>query len=75
MEFCAELVFVFIDIVEDRLDVKECLISMGDITTAIGWLHKAQKPAPNNHPQLTLVKTRLQIQMSGLLIDKENLLY
>ena len=47
---------------------------MGYSTTAIGWLRKAHKPAPNEHPQLTLSKTRLQKQLVDLLIDNYHLL-
>ena len=75
MEFCAELVSIWIDIIEDTLDDDECLLSMEERRTAIEWLRKAQNPAPNDHPQLTLAKTRLQSQMSDLLIDNEHLLY
>ena len=69
LELCAELVSIWIDIVEDTLDDEECLISMGDSTTDIGWLHKARKPTPNNHPQLTLAKTILQRQLTDLIIN------
>ena len=56
MEFCTEIVSIWIDIVEGTLDDEEFVLSMGDTTTAIGWLHKAHKPAPNKHPQPTLEK-------------------
>ena len=56
LELYAELVSIWIDIVEDALDGEECLLSMGDITKAIGWIHKAHKLAPNEHPHLTLRK-------------------
>ena len=39
------------------------------------WLHKSRKPNPNEHPQLTLEKKRLQKQLSDLLIDNKHLLY
>ena len=48
---------------------------MGYRTTAIGWLHKESKPAPNKHPQLTLAKKRPQRQLTELIIDNEHLLY
>ena len=48
-EFCAELVSIWIDIVEDTLNEKEYLLSIGDIKTSIKWFHKAHKPAPNKH--------------------------
>ena len=53
---CAELVLIWIDKVEDTLYDKECLLSMGDSTTAIGSLQKARKTVPKEHPQLTLRK-------------------
>ena len=75
LEFCEELVSIWIDIIEDTLDDNACLLSMGDIPTAIGWLHKAHTPAPNENPQSTLAKTRLQRKLTYLLIDNEHLMY
>ena len=69
-EFCAEIVSIWINIVEDTLDDEECLISMWDRKTAIGWFHKACKLAHNYRPHLTLIKTRLQRELADLLIDK-----
>ena len=57
------------------MDDKESLLYMGDITTDIGWLHKAHKHAANNHPQLILAKKILQRQLVDLLIDNYHLLY
>ena len=73
MEFCAELVLIWIDIVEDTLDDEEFLLYMGESTPAIGWLQI--KPTPNKHPQLTLAITILQRQLADLLIDNEHLMY
>ena len=36
LEFCAELVLIWIDILEKTTDDEEFLLSMGDITTDIG---------------------------------------
>ena len=74
LEFCVEILSIWINIVEYTLDDEECLLFMGDSTTAIGWLHKARKPAPNKHPQLTFMKTRLQRKLTDLLIDNDHLL-
>ena len=60
---------------EDILYGEEYLISMGDRTTAIGWLHKARKLDTNKQPQLILKKIRLKRQLADLLIDNKNLLY
>ena len=58
LELYSELVSIYIDIVEETLDDKECLLSMGYSTTAIRWIHKARKPDPNDHPQLNLAKNK-----------------
>ena len=60
LEFCAELVSIWINIVEETLYDEECILSMGDSTKAIGCLHKARKPAPNKHTHITLAKMILQ---------------
>ena len=57
------------------MDDKESLLYMGDITTDIGWLHKAHKPDPNDNPQLNLRKTRPQRQLADLIISNKHLLY
>ena len=75
MELCAEIVSIWIDIAEVTLYDEECLICMGDITTAIGWLQKSHKPAPDEHKHLTLAKTRIQRQLADLVIYNEHLLY
>ena len=69
LEFCAEIILIWVDIVEDALDDEEYLLSMEDSTTATGWLRKAHKPAHNEHPQITLTKTILQRQLADLIID------
>ena len=75
LEFCAELVSIWIDIAEDTLDEEEYLLSMGDSTTYIGCINKSRKPDPNEHLQTTLAKMRPQRQLADLLIDNKHLLY
>ena len=57
------------------MNEEKFILYMGGSTTAIGWLHKACKPAPKKHPPLILAKTRLLRQLTDLLIDNEHLLY
>ena len=75
LEFCAELLSIWINIVEDTMYDENCLLYMRYRTTAIRWLHKSHTPATNDNPQLTLAETRLQRQLVDILIDNEHLLY
>ena len=48
---------------------------MGDSKTAIWCIHKELKHYPNENPQLTLSKKRLQGQLVELIINNKHLLY
>jgi len=42
LEFLGELVGPWIDIIEGTLGQEECILSMGDSSTAIGWIHRSR---------------------------------
>ena len=41
LEFLAEIICIWIDILEDQMEKYDCCLAFGDNTSAIGWLHKS----------------------------------
>lgn len=41
LEFIAEIVCIWLDVVEGRMEKYDCCLSFGDNTSAVSWLHKS----------------------------------
>ena len=41
LEFLAELICIWIDIKEGRMNTHDCCLSLGENTSAVGWMHKS----------------------------------
>jgi hypothetical protein len=42
LEFMAEIACIWDNIIDGRLYPKDCLLTFGDSTTAMGWIHKSK---------------------------------
>ena len=66
LEFCVEILSIWINIVEYTLDDEEFLLSV---------VPQSTQTHPKEHPHHTIAKTILQRELEDLLIDNEHLLY
>ena len=41
LEFMADIICIWVDILENEMDTFDCYLSLGDNTSAIGWMHKS----------------------------------
>lgn len=39
LEFLAEVICIWVDIINKRLGIDDCVLCFGDSMTAMGWLH------------------------------------
>eukprot|EP00979_Chaetoceros_neogracilis_P013087 scaffold3660_cov246-Chaetoceros_neogracile.AAC.3 len=75
LEFLAELIGVWIDIIDDDLGDEECLLPMGDSSTAVGWIHRSRIPQPDQCSHAYEMKTKVARKFADLMIDNNHLLY
>jgi hypothetical protein len=50
LEFVAALISVWVEISTEKVSKEECFLALGDNTSAIGWLHKANIDETKNLP-------------------------
>jgi hypothetical protein len=53
LEFLASIITVWQPIINKHTNEEECFLSLGDNTSSVGWLHKANTDNSNNLPLFT----------------------
>ena len=71
LEFIASLVSIWIDIAEQNTKPFDCLLAMGDSTTAIGWLQMGENMAVDDFQ----ARTKVARKLASLMIDNDMYLY
>ena len=41
LEFIAEIVCIWLDMLEDKMDLDNCCLALGDNASAVGWIYKS----------------------------------
>ena len=69
------MVSIWIDIFEKRISKQDCLLAMGDSTTAMGWLRRTNFRDDNESNQEWIVKQDVARKLAELILDLETVLY
>jgi hypothetical protein len=75
LEFLAILVSVWLDIIEGDVKALDCLLVMGDSTTAVGWLHKTRIMNKDMKVEDFQARTKVARKLATLVIENNLCLY
>ena len=75
LEFLIHVVSIWIDILKKKVSKEDCLLSMGDSTTAMGWLRRSNFRAKDESDQEWIVKQDVARKLAELILDSELVLY
>ena len=75
LEFLAILVSVWLDIIEESVKPLDCLLVMGDSTTAVGWLHKTRIMKKDMQVDDFQAQTKVARKLATLIIENNMCLY
>jgi hypothetical protein len=75
LEFLAILVSVWLDILEGDVKPLDCLLVMGDSTTAVGWLHKTRIMHKDMKIEDFQARSKVARKLATLVIENNLCLY
>ena len=75
LEFLTQVVSVWIDIVENKSTDEDCILCMGDSTSAIGWLRRSNFRAKDENDVEWEVKQSVARKLANLVLDTNTVLY
>ena len=75
LEFLAELVAVWTDILEEDLDPFECFLAGGDSSTAIGWIHRTRAKPDNILMEDYIARQTVARKFAEILIEHDHMFY
>ena len=75
LEFLATLIALWLDIVEGTLKPIDCVLIMGDSTTAMGWLHRTRIQQPDVSEKDYVARTKIARKAAELVWNKKVCLY
>ena len=59
LEFIAQLVSIWIDVIENKIQPLDCLLGMGDNTASMGWLRRSNFRENDENDQEWLAKQKV----------------
>ena len=75
LEFIAQLVSIWLDKIEGKLDKQECLLAMGDNTASMGWLRRSNFRENEEHDTEWLAKQSVARKVAEIILDSDTCLY
>jgi hypothetical protein len=75
LEFIACLIAIWLDIIEGTASPLDCILVMGDSTTAIGWVHKTQVKKKDMIECDFQARTTIARKITQLMLDNNMCLY
>ena len=75
LEFLASIICIWLDILKGRVPPESCLLSMGDSTTAAGWLRKSNFKEDDENDVETTVKLITARHLANLILHAKACLY
>ena len=75
LQFLIHVVSIWIDILEKRISKQDCLLVMGDSTTAMGWLRRTKFQYDDESNHEWIVKQDVARKLAELVLDSETVLY
>jgi hypothetical protein len=75
LEFLAQLISIWIDVLENRTKPQDCLLGMGDSTAAMGWLRRSNFRENNEADIEWLVKQQVARKVARVVLQADAVLY
>ena len=75
LEFIAQLVGIWIDVLEGRITHMQCLLAIGDSTSAMGWLRRSNFRASDEESHDWIAKQRVARKLASLVLTSGTVLY
>ena len=75
LEFIAQLISIWIDVLEGRTEAQDCLLGMGDSTAAMGWLRRSNFREKHEKDVEWLVKQQIARKVASVILQAEAVLY
>jgi hypothetical protein len=75
LEFITQVVCIWIDILEGKVKKHDCLLGLGDSTSAMGWLRRSTFREKIEGDQDWLAKQKVARKLADLVLDSETVLY
>ena len=75
LEFIAQLISIWIDILEKKIEPLDCLLGMGDNTASMGWLRRSNFRENEEHDLEWLAKQKVARKVATLVLDSGTTLY
>ena len=75
LEFMAQLVSIWIDVIEKKIQPLDCLLGMGDNTASMGWLRRANFRELNESDKEWYAKQQTARKLATLVLNSNTVLY
>ena len=75
LEFLTQLISIWIDVIEKRSHPLDCILCMGDSTSAMGWLRRSNFKETNEDDNEWLVKQQVARKVASLVLQSDTMLY
>ena len=75
LEFLIQVISIWVDIESGNVQAQDCLLAMGDNTTAAGWCRRTNFHEKTEGYHDWIVKQRLARKLANLVLDSDTVLY
>jgi hypothetical protein len=75
LEFITQVICIWIDILENKVARHDCLLGMGDSTSAMGWLRRSNFKEKDEDDRDWLAKQRVARKLANLILDSQTVVY
>ena len=75
LEYLAQIISIWLDIVENTTKPEDCLLSIGDNTSALGWMRRSNFRQTEDTDSSWEVKQHLGRHLANLILKSDTLLY
>ena len=75
LEYLAQIISIWIDILEGITQSEDCLLSIGDNTSALGWMRRSNFRMKDESDTSWKVKQMLGRKLANLVLDSNTVLY
>jgi hypothetical protein len=75
LEFIAQMISIWIDHIEGRLNPLDCLLGMGDNTASMGWLRRSNFRENEEHDLEWLAKQKIARKVAEIVLNSNTVLY
>jgi len=75
LEYLAQVVSIWLDIIDHTAHNEDCILCMGDNTSAMGWLRRSNFRQKDEHDKSWFVKQRIGRHLARLVLSSNIMLY